>query len=36
MSASTGEDLQRIGRLFAVEADIRGKPPDERFPRCRA
>jgi transposase len=25
------EGLQRIGRLFAVEADIRGKPPDERL-----
>jgi transposase len=25
------EALQRIGQLFAIEADIRGKPPDERL-----
>ena len=23
--------LERIGRLFAIEADIRGRPPDERY-----
>ena len=29
-SAFTEEVLQRIGELYAIEATIRGKPPDER------
>ena len=29
-SPVAGEALQRIGELYAIEADIRGKPPDER------
>ncbi|HYD78937.1 MAG TPA: IS66 family transposase [Paucimonas sp.] len=29
-SAVTAEALNRIGALYAIEADIRGKPPDER------
>jgi len=29
-SAVTQEALERIGALYAIEADIRGKPPDER------
>jgi transposase len=29
-SAVTAEALDRIGALYAIEADIRGKPPDER------
>jgi transposase len=29
-SPVAGEALQRIGALYAIEADIRGKPPDER------
>jgi transposase len=29
-SAVTKEALDRIGALYAIEADIRGKPPDER------
>jgi len=31
-SAVTGEALNRIGALYAIEEQIRGKPPDER---CR-
>ena len=30
-SAVTQEALERIGALYAVEAEIRGKPPDERW-----
>jgi transposase len=30
-SAVTTEALHRIGELYAIEADIRGKPPDERL-----
>jgi transposase len=30
-SAVTQEALERIGALYAIEADIRGKPPDERW-----
>ena len=29
-SAMTTEALERIGALYAIEAEIRGKPPDER------
>jgi hypothetical protein len=29
-SPLAAEALERIGRLYAVEADIRGRPPDER------
>ncbi|WP_211475182.1 IS66 family transposase [Collimonas humicola] len=29
-SALTTEALRRIGELYVIEADIRGKPPDER------
>lgn len=29
-SALTTEALRRIGELYAIEAEIRGKPPDER------
>lgn len=29
-SAVTTEALERIGALYAIEAEIRGKPPDER------
>ena len=29
-SPVAGEALQRIGALYAIEADIRGRPPDER------
>jgi len=29
-SAVTQEALERIGALYAIEAEIRGKPPDER------
>lgn len=29
-SAVTAEALHRIGQLYAIEARIRGKPPDER------
>ena len=29
-SALTAEALRRIGELYLIEADIRGKPPDER------
>jgi transposase len=29
-SAVTAEALQRIGELYAIEDEIRGKPPDER------
>lgn len=29
-SPIAGEALERIGALYAVEADIRGRPPDER------
>jgi transposase len=29
-SAMTGEALRRIAALYAIEAQIRGKPPDER------
>ena len=29
-SALTQEALERIGALYAIEAEIRGKPPDER------
>jgi len=29
-SAVTAEALERIGALYAIEAEIRGKPPDER------
>ena len=30
-SAVTADALRRIGELYAVEADIRGKPPNERL-----
>ena len=33
-SPIANEALHRIGALYAIEADIRGKPPDERR-RCR-
>jgi len=29
-SAVTAEAMERIGALYAIEAEIRGKPPDER------
>jgi transposase len=31
-SALTTEALRRIGELYVIEAEIRGKPPDERQP----
>lgn len=30
-SAVTAEALRRIGELYVIEADIRGKPPDQRL-----
>jgi len=35
-SAVTAEALRRIGELYVIEADIRGKPPDERLSARRA
>lgn len=35
-SAVTAQALRRIGELYAIEANIRGKPPDERHQRRQA
>jgi len=32
----TEEALRRIGALYEIEEQIRGKPPDERHSMCQA